>query len=475
MWSANKIVQKLKDPDTDQTQYKVTQKELQEGSDLVHDGVRSAIKAIQEIPEMSMTKELHNRKKAGGFLPIVARFANDNLQGDIADVSSLSSKNKGFKYLLVMIDVYSRYGWVIPQRRKTAVATKPNIIKILDECKEKHNRYPRTITFDNGGEFQNNDLAVWAEKNTVHMTFSHPYEKHRTYLVERFIKTIRNLLRRWIAFHGPRYEEVLPFMVDNYNRTNHRGILTKPINLWNGEPLNQKVIDKQLLAKKRLKRLQIGTRVRYFLTGKVFSRGKDKNFWSKAVFEIIAYRGWAYLLQDKNHMRLTRAYPYHMLQVVDISTPLGLAANDDPTEEELQEQREIQLAEQAQQLGIHKMALFFDRNGNVHLKRQGALGVEDIPTKKDFPEAETLYKMWERAKRRNDTDELDIIEKAMISQAIIPPNAKMNNEFLQEDEIEDVKAVKVSEKTQKLLRSVREPELRRSTRVRKPVDRFKPL
>ena len=93
--------------------------------------------------------------------PIIRKFNKrkayspfkDNIWGiDLADMQLLSRKNKGIKYLLCVIDLYSKYAFVIPLKDKKGIS----IINAFDKIIKQSNRKPNKIWVDQGGEFYTN-------------------------------------------------------------------------------------------------------------------------------------------------------------------------------------------------------------------------------------------------------------------------------------------------------------------------------
>ena len=77
----------------------------------------------------------------------------DSIWGvDLADMQSLSKNNKGIKYLLCVIDLYSKYAFVIPLKYKKGIS----ILNAFDKIIKQYNRKPNKIWVDQGGEFYNN-------------------------------------------------------------------------------------------------------------------------------------------------------------------------------------------------------------------------------------------------------------------------------------------------------------------------------
>ena len=95
--------------------------------------------------------------------PVIKKFEKrkvysqikDNIWGvDLADMQSLSRKNKGIKYLLCAIDLFSKYAFVIPLTDKKGIS----IVNVFNKIIKHSNRKPNKIWVDQGGEFNNNVL-----------------------------------------------------------------------------------------------------------------------------------------------------------------------------------------------------------------------------------------------------------------------------------------------------------------------------
>ena len=87
----------------------------------------------------------------------------DNIWGvDLADMQSLSRKNKGIKYLLCAIDLYSKYAFVIPLTDKKGIS----IVNAFNKIIKQSNRKPNKIWVDQGGEFYN-VFEKWLSDNLL--------------------------------------------------------------------------------------------------------------------------------------------------------------------------------------------------------------------------------------------------------------------------------------------------------------------
>ena len=125
--------------------------------------------------------------------PIIQKFKKrkvyssfrGNIWGvDLADMQSLSKYNKGNKYLLRAIDLFSKYVWVIPIKDKKGVSIVIEFQKIISK-----GRKPNKIWVDQGSEFYNNSFKGFFENNIeIYST----YNEGKSVVAERFIRTLKN-------------------------------------------------------------------------------------------------------------------------------------------------------------------------------------------------------------------------------------------------------------------------------------------
>ena len=78
---------------------------------------------------------------------------------DLADIQLISKSNKGFRFLLCVIDIYSKYAWVIPLKDKKGITITNTFKNFLDESNCK----PNKIWVDKGNEFYKRSLKSWLE------------------------------------------------------------------------------------------------------------------------------------------------------------------------------------------------------------------------------------------------------------------------------------------------------------------------
>ena len=153
----------------------------------------------------------------------------DNIWGlDLADMQLLSRKNKGIKYLLCVIDLYSKYAFVIPIKDKKGIS----ILNAFDKIIKQYNRKPNKIWVDQGGEFYNNIFKKWLSDNDIIMYST--YNVGKSVVAERFIRTLKSKLYKHMTAIGKNvYYYVLDDVVNKYNNTKHSTIEMKPTDVRN--------------------------------------------------------------------------------------------------------------------------------------------------------------------------------------------------------------------------------------------------
>ena len=151
----------------------------------------------------------------------------DNIWGvDLADMQSLSRKNKGIKYLLCVIYLYSKYAFVIPLKDKKGIS----IVNAFNKIIKQSNRKPNKIWIDQGSEFYNNVFKKWFSDNDIIMYST--YNEGKSVVAERFIRTLKNKLYKHMMAIGKNvYYDVLDDVVNEYNSTKHSAIKMNSIDV----------------------------------------------------------------------------------------------------------------------------------------------------------------------------------------------------------------------------------------------------
>ena len=138
----------------------------------------------------------------------------------------ISKSNKGFRFLLCVIDIFSKYVWVVPLKDKKGISIVNAFQKILKESDRK----PNKIWVDKGSEFYNSYFKKWLKDNDIEMHSIHSEEKF--VVAEWVIRTLKTKIYRYMTSISKNvYIDKLDDMVNEYNNTYHRTVKMKPVDV----------------------------------------------------------------------------------------------------------------------------------------------------------------------------------------------------------------------------------------------------
>ena len=208
-------------------------------------------------------------------------YIDDIWSLDILDLKDYGlENNRGYRYVLVIIDNFSKYGWTIPLKNKNAQTIKDSFENILINSK----RSPNLIQTDRGKEFYNNIFQDFLNKNNINL-----YSRNSSFgavFAERFNRTIRDLLKRPVFEKGDgNWIDVLPTITKQYNNRIHTSTKLSPKDA--SLKKNEGFVYKNLLdkRKKTKPKYQINDLVRVADLKKTFSKGDTTN-WSYKLYKI---------------------------------------------------------------------------------------------------------------------------------------------------------------------------------------------
>ena len=187
----------------------------------------------------------------------------------------ISKFNKGFRFLLCVIDIYTKYAWVVPLKDKKGVS----IINAFQSILNRSNRKRNKIWVDKGSEFYNKSMKSWLEKNDIEM-YSTPNEG-KSVVVERFIRTMKNkICKHMTSISKNVYIDKLDDVVNEYNNAVHRTTKMKAIDVKDNTYIDfgEEVNDND-------SKFKVGDHVRISKYKNIFAKGYTPN-WSEEVFVI---------------------------------------------------------------------------------------------------------------------------------------------------------------------------------------------
>ena len=196
---------------------------------------------------------------------------------DLVDMQAFSKFNRGIKYLLAVIDVFSKYGYLVPLKDKTGKSVASALKTIFKE------RKPEKMWVDKGKEFYNKDVKELIELYSTE-------NEEKSSVVERWIRTMKEKMWKYFTDNNTSvYVNILPDLVEDYNNTRHSSIKMTPVEaskkkneleVWrNPYPNHLDIININ-------PKFSIGDKVRISKKKKTFEKGYTTR-WTEEVFTIV--------------------------------------------------------------------------------------------------------------------------------------------------------------------------------------------
>ena len=219
---------------------------------------------------------------------------------DLVEMQQFSKWNKGYRYILMVLDVFSKYGWITPLKDKKGETVSEALKTIL-----KEGRIPGYLWVDKGKEYYNKHVKDLLENNNIRMYSAENEEKSS--VCERWNRTIKTKMWKQFTVQGnTQYLDVLPKILKQYNNTKHSSINMTPIEA--SKKKNEGIVYFNLYGdmeiSKQKPKFEVGDKVRISkYKRKVFDKGYTPN-WTEEVFTIdkIQYPNpITYKLKDLNN------------------------------------------------------------------------------------------------------------------------------------------------------------------------------
>jgi hypothetical protein len=209
------------------------------------------------------------------------------------------TKNKGYKYIMTVIDTFSKYAFAVPLKTKSAVEVTEAMQNVFQNAKAHGHKPPRNMHSDEGKEFFNSKFQDLMKQHKInhYNTFS----KLKASIVERFNRTLKEKMwKRFTAENTDQWIDFLQDIVEKYNNTKHRTIGLKPSEVNNK---NKHLVLERLRTSKtplNKSKFHIGDIVRISKSKTIFDKGYVGN-WTEELFKIYKVKNTTpvvYLLED---------------------------------------------------------------------------------------------------------------------------------------------------------------------------------
>ena len=215
---------------------------------------------------------------------VISNDIDDIWTADLVEMQNFSKWNNGIRYLLMVIDVFSKYGWIRPLKNKKS----ETVYEAFRDIIIKSNRKPKMMWTDKGTEFTGKYF-----KNYLGIKKIKPYyteNKEKSSVVERWNRTIKEKI--WKMFttnNNTVYWDKIDKILDDYNNTYHNSIKMTPIEASKEENKSEvwhNLYGDLIYLKPNKIKFAIGDNVRISKNKrKVFDKGYTPN-WTEEIFII---------------------------------------------------------------------------------------------------------------------------------------------------------------------------------------------
>lgn len=265
------------------------------------------------VTKESIIEELH--KPARRLFPrrsIVLKGIHDLHQADLIEMIPYSKENKGFRYILTIINCFTKVADAIPLKNKSANETAAAMKKYLSKHKVKN------LQTDFGKEFYN--LVFKKLMQDYKINHYSTYSEIKGAIIERFNRTLKGEMYKRLSLRGSyKWYDILPDLLHNYNNRFHRTIGMKPLQVnKKNESIVKERIKRQTYPnqeKRNPRRFYIGDNVRISKQRSLFSKKYLPN-WTNETFIVHRIQPTfpeTYILKDKSGKILNGSFYGHEL------------------------------------------------------------------------------------------------------------------------------------------------------------------
>lgn len=269
-----------------------------------------------ESVRKTIAKELH-RPVRRNFprRAVEMKGINDLYQADLVEMIPHAKVNKGYKYLMTVINAFTKFAYAIPLKTKTGVEVANALEPILEQNKIKY------LQTDNGKEYYNRTVqALLTRYNVKHYS---TYSEKKASIVERFNRTLKTHMYRAFSEQGHyRWLTLLPELVKAYNDSVHRTIGMKPrqVNKSNERIVSERIRMNTQTVRKKKNKFKVDDRVRISKYKITFAKGYTPN-WTNEIYTVHRIQPTVpvtYLLKDHKGEVLEGGFYEHELSKTSV-------------------------------------------------------------------------------------------------------------------------------------------------------------
>jgi len=235
---------------------------------------------------------------------IVAFRINEIWQIDIYDLTRYTKSNKGYSYMFAVVDVFTRFAYIIPMKNKDIEST----TKALEEVLSYNKNSPDLIMSDNDASFLGDKFQKLLVKYNIHHDANAVGDHNALGIVDNFAKRIKRILSaQFIHTQNKNWIDNIQKIIRTYNASPHKSLdAFTPFQVMSGNTEINELMFLVNLYKSQVNSitsdLNIGDTVRIKLSGD-FRKGTDPRY-SGTVHKIKQIFGKSIILDDdKKYIR----------------------------------------------------------------------------------------------------------------------------------------------------------------------------
>ena len=230
---------------------------------------------------------------------IIPLYKDETWSADLTDKSSLSKYNNNYKFILTVIDIFTKYAWAIPLKNKSGLSITNGFKLVLGENPQggSQPRKPEKLWVDRGSEFYNKTFkSLLKEYGTkIYSTYS----DLKAVFIERFNRTLLHIINKPMFINGDgNWVNILNDAVLTYNNNIHSTINMTPVDASN----NPDKVKYTFNFKNIKPKFKVGDYVRNADKRNIFSKGYTSN-WNRELFkvnEVLKTQPPTYKIEDIN-------------------------------------------------------------------------------------------------------------------------------------------------------------------------------
>ena len=247
---------------------------------------------------------------------VIARFPFEIFMGDLIEYPKYKFQNKGFVYILLLIDCFTRKIYLAPMKKKDMVHSAEAFEKIF----KSFDQFPVNLVTDGGKEFFNSATSKIFLNYGINHFKTPTRTQWKASMAERAIQTIKNRLQKYFVLNGNHtWINIIDQIAKNYNSTPHSAHKMAPQDVTNE---NRDQVYKKMFPSKSLTtvcKLKEGDKVRALKEKTQFEKGYTQK-WSDEIYKIKSVRQsngvcW-YILEDHVGEELPGIWYYYQLNLV---------------------------------------------------------------------------------------------------------------------------------------------------------------